>query len=63
MPRSKNKEKKRDVERKIREEELLKEKRVETWNTYKNSENPRDRKLAELGTAGKFRIFIYNSLD
>lgn len=54
MSRSKNKEKKKDLERKIREEELLKEKRVETWNTYSNSKNPRDRKLAKLGKAGKF---------
>ena len=54
MSRSKNKEKKKDLERKIREEELLKEKRVETWETYKNSKNPRDRKLAVLGKAGEF---------
>lgn len=55
MSRSKKREKKKDLERKIREEELLKEKRSEAWSTYSNSENPRDRRLAELGTAGKFR--------
>ena len=55
MSRSKKREKKKDLERKIREEELLKEKRSEAWSTYSNSENPRDRRLAVLGTAGKFR--------
>lgn len=55
MPRSKNKEKQKGLERRIREEEELKVKRSKAWSTYSNSENPRDRRLAELGPVGKFR--------